>query len=47
MLCAPAEPSATPNCLLRILPCKQGEWSTLRLYAVLDREWCGRQNSVA
>jgi RimJ/RimL family protein N-acetyltransferase len=25
----------------------KGEWSTLRLYAVLDREWRGRQNSVA
>jgi len=25
----------------------KGEWSTLRLYAMLDREWRGRQNSVA
>ena len=24
----------------------KGEWSTLRLYAMLDREWRGRQNSV-
>jgi len=25
----------------------KGDWSTLRLYAMLDREWRGRQNSVA
>ena len=23
----------------------KGEWSTLLLYAMLDREWCERQNA--
>jgi RimJ/RimL family protein N-acetyltransferase len=23
----------------------KGEWSTLRIYGMLDREWCGRQNA--